>query len=297
MTRRMNGRQSKAKGQATAWGGSGLLALVFAVALVLTPQALAQGGNPSQAFRLTAGKTAHGDTSRQTPDGRGDRREFWSIALKAGDYVTVDWSQPVSGPNYLYPLKPGINDNNFTQAETSYGSNRRSADATGHDEFQWRITRTGRYYFDFISYNGYDGGAYEITVHVRRGLRRSDVPSVAPLARPGHWYSGDTSRHVPDANGLNREFWKIKLRAGDTVTLVWSEPNAGASRLHLLGPGTNNNNFVSVEGNAVYSYSDATGHGRLQVHASRTGYYFLDARVGSDNAGAYRFRFAVRHRT
>src|ERR1051325_3475414 len=107
------------------------------VALAMTPAALAQGGGPSVAYPLpTTGQVVGGDTSRQTPDIYGTYREFWSTQLKAGDYITVDWSQPAGGENQLSLLPPGTNDDNWSQAEYLA---RRTSDSTGHDEFTLTI--------------------------------------------------------------------------------------------------------------------------------------------------------------
>jgi hypothetical protein len=259
------------------------------VTLALVPSALAANGSPSQAVPLTPDKAATGDTGRQPPDGDGYHREFWSIAFRAGDYVTVDWSEPVGGNTRLYLLPPSTNDNNFTQFESDY----RQTDATGHDEFKLTIKSTGTYYFDF---RAYETSSYTITVHIRRGIHARDLPSAATLVRPGRWYAGDTSAHVPDSNGDCREFWKVRLTARDRVTLSWAEPRGGSSRLFLLAPGTNNNNFITVESSTEYLSSNSAGRGSVGFVVRRTGFYFLDVRAYSGEAGAYRFKFVVRHR-
>ena len=134
-----------------------------------------------------------------------------------------------------------------------------------------------------------DPGAYQLALHVRRGLQRGDAPSTAPIVKRGRWYSGDTGRHVPDAYDSLREFYRVQLRSGRKVTVNLREPAGGNVAVRVLPVGTNDDNFLSVE--SVGSASpDSTGHGSLQLTVPRTGRYVLEFR---SDAGGGQFSFRV----
>jgi hypothetical protein len=263
------------------------LAAVVA-ALVFVPAALAQGGAPSQAYPLSFDKQFNGDTSAFQPDGNGYNSEFLSVALKAGDYITVDWSQPVGGHNELYFMAPDTNDNNWGNNNSLV---ERGPSSTGGDEFHYSIIRSGTYYFIFQAYQS-SAGAFSITVHLRRGAKPGDVPSTARVARVGKTNRGDVSTHIPDGNGDTREFWRVLLHAGDRVHIGWAQPNGGNDYLDVLPVGTTNGNYSQVS-SITERQPASNGHDAFNFVANRTGWYFLE--LSSSRPGAYSFAITVRH--
>ena len=167
----------------------GVLGLLLVLAFV--PAALAaqrgDGSSPAAAHQLTPGVPFHGTTAGATLDSWFNYNDFSQIALKAGDYLTVDWiggtSSKTGAENNLDMLAPGTTSfipghsekplfELWPFAETNYG-------AVFKLSQRYLVKTTGMYIFDantIPSTLRAPGGPYTLTVYVQHGAKGATCP-------------------------------------------------------------------------------------------------------------------------
>lgn len=113
----------------------------------------------------------------------------------------------------------------------------------------------------------------------------------APIVAYGQRETGTTATGL-DVNGVYSSFWKLKVRAGDTVTIDWE---AGPKTLIAVDPvGTNEYNFVHTFPSRRAGIGP-TGRNQLKFVAPRSGMMPLAFESNSEYLTAYYFTARVRH--
>jgi hypothetical protein len=208
-------------------------------------------------------------------DNRGDYGEFWRIPLKAGDRLTIDFGSINGCYTYLYVYAPNVTDNSLRNADSVVSD---STSAKG--ELTWTANGSG----SWIIRVGSCG--YEMTARVKRGAFASaaggDSIATAPPLRVG-------ARIVSGANrGDYGEFWRIRLRARDRLTLNFGTINGCYTYVYLYNPRVTD--YTIRNANSVVSDSTSS-KGQLRWTATRSGRWIV--RVSSCG---YQLTASVRHR-
>lgn len=150
-----------------------LLSVVLssALALAVVPAGFAAGGdNPVDAHALTPGVPFHGTTTTATAS------DFSRLALRAGDYVTVDW---IGGKNTLDFLPPGTTDATpVDQIKPLFSLDSWTETLVGAVfklSRRYLVKTSGIYYFR-ASADGTPPGPYTLTVQVQHGAKGATCP-------------------------------------------------------------------------------------------------------------------------
>lgn len=110
--------------------------------------------------------------------------------------------------------------------------------------------------------------------------RPGEAPSTARVALLGKTYQGNLASQTPDKSGYRHALWKVRLRAGMTITVRWSQPAAGQIWLNVL-PGVTDRNWsttqpllTSVMGSYNSNGGDVVGP-KFVLPAATTAWYYL----------------------
>jgi hypothetical protein len=226
---------------------------VLACGLLSTPDALGAGGNDiASAPAVAYGQQEFGNTATDNgKEGCRGYESWWSLAVLAGDRVTIDFEGPGAQYDIVWP--PGTTD--FNVNSTQYFQKAEVSD-NGKQEATFTATQTGAMPLDFATDDcdfGSTGkpGPYDFTAYVKHSALLS-LSRYSSIRRSG---TLTVAVHDPDGGAISDP--------GLAVTLQGRR----GSRWTNLGSGAANQGVATIN----YAMPQSFRHHKILLRAVASG--------------------------